>query len=64
MLFRSGRSGGGDDDMTGGTIRNNTACYPTPSTNNTVVRNSSPGATLTANVMRTSADAATGACAR
>ena len=59
-----GGSGGGDDAMTGGAIRNNTACYPNPSQNNTVVRNSSPGATLTNNVMRIGADATTGACSR
>ena len=59
-----GGSGGGDEAMTGGTIRNNTACYPIPSPNNTVLRNSSPGATLTTNVMRIGADATTGACAR
>ena len=59
-----GGSGGGDEAMTGGTIRNNTACYVSPGPNNAVVRNSSPGATLTTNVMRIGADATTGACAR
>ena len=60
----TGDSGGGDDAMTGGTIRNNTACYPNPSSYNTVVRNSSPGATLSGNVMSTGAGATSGACAR
>jgi hypothetical protein len=60
----AGTSGGGDDDMTGGTIRNNTACYPVANQYSTVLRNSSPGAVIENNVMRTGADATTGACAR
>lgn len=57
-------SGGGDDAGSGGTIRNNTACFNPQGANQVVVRSTSAGATAASNALRTGADAATGPCAR
>lgn len=54
----------GDDPGAGATVRNNTACYPTPHANSAVAAVSVAGATVSGNVMRTGADATTGVCAR
>lgn len=45
-------------------VRDNTACYPTPHANSSVVRVTAPDSQVTNNVMVTGAAAATGVCAR
>jgi hypothetical protein len=54
----------GDVPDTSATVRDNTACFPTPLAGSGVVRVISPNSTVTNNVMVTGSAATTGVCAR
>ena len=60
----AGNSGGGDDVLTNGVIRNNTVCFTQPASGSLPVRVDVPTTAVeTGTVYRTGADAATGVCA-